>query len=369
MFWFHYATWEFNPFQPRASFASDYEKDAILAERDFGANPPAASNPLITDPVRFWSSIDLTAKPTASFRVSYPRDKSGLEYVGAELEQAKFDRGRPLYLFGDAGKSFDQFALIGCSALWVEAFDQITSQSARMAQAEASFLGGSHPQANEHLIGGTYLKPFSPTMGGREQSLVTIHEFSLRILPEKGKPVWFESVLDVVKGLMKSRTIAQVAFDHWNSEATIQQISNLGIGTELVTLHMEDYVRTVQDAMVGRIRMLPPAETDHLSLDHSKGTMRLGLKPEQMSAEGTTIYEMMKLERDKDMRRVYNPKKGLIRGRDSDDLAACLVGAHRLVQESIGKTVRGFNTREQRRSKELGGSSAFVGGIARMGRW
>lgn len=365
MMGFKYSTWTFNPTLTREDFDVEYDRDPLLAERDFGANPPNATNPLILDPVRFWSSVDKTAVPTAKFRTSYPVDKSGREYVGVELDEATFDRGRPLYIFGDAGSTFDQFALVACSCMWMPAFSETTYELRKRSQ-EARHLGGTHPEGNEHLAGGTYIKPFDANQEG-EMTLVTIHEWSMRIVPEMNRPVWFESVLDILRKLSKYRVIAQVAFDRWNSESTIQTLSNMGIATQLINLQMTDYVKAVQDAMVGRLKLLPPAEKDHLSID-DMGRIQLGSAVPSMTAEGVTLYELLKLERDKDLRKVFNPLKGKVRGQDSDDLAACLVGAHRLIQESIGKTVRGYNGKEMGKAKEIGGAANFVGRIARS-RW
>jgi len=365
MMGFKYATWEFNPFQKREDFDVDYDKDALTAERDFGANPPNAANPLILEVQRFWSSVDHTAEPTATFTKTYFKDKSALEYVGVELDKATFDRGRPLYIFGDAGASFDQFALVACSAYWMPAFSE-TTQRMRKHLQEARFLGGTHPESNEHLQGGRYLRP-GEDEPENELTLVTIHEWSMRIVPEPNRPVWFESILELLKKIAKYRVIAQVAFDRWNSESTIQNVSNMGIGTQLVQLQMNDYVKLVQDAMVGRLRLLPPHPSDHLSVD-DMGRIVAGKPIPQMTAEAVSLYELLKLERDKDLRKVYNPKKGQVRGQDSDDLAACLVGAHRLVQESTGRTVRGYNSKEMGKAKEIGASAKSMGALARS-RW
>jgi hypothetical protein len=364
MYAWKYATWEFNPFQPRASFDDDYKRDPILAERDFGANPPNATNPLVMDPVRFWSSIDHTAKPTGFFRITHPIDKSKREYVGAELETSIIDQKRPLYIFGDSSKSFDQFALVACSHMWLPSFTEVSQKELRDFQEKK--FGGTHPTSNEHLSGGYYLN--SANLGKTEDAetltLVSVHEWSLRIIPEPNKNVWFESVVDILKKLVKYRKIAMVAFDSWNSESTLQRISDMGIPAQTIKLTVDDFTRAVQDTMLGRLRLQPPRESDKLSID-KMGTLIVGTAVASMSAEGATIYELMRLERSKDLKQVSNPRKGMVRGENSDDLAHCLVGSHRLIQESIG-VVRN-NSREIQRAKEAGGASQFVGGLIRHG--
>jgi hypothetical protein len=365
-FGWKYPTWLFNPYQPRESFDEEYKRDAVLAERDFGANPPNATNPLIMDPLRFWSSLDQSAKPTAVFNILHPKDKSDREYVGAELETSTMDRQRPLYIFGDAGRSFDQFALVACSGIWLPSFTDVSQEQLRAL--EVNRFGGYHPNSNEHLQDGYYLKPTANREGDgeRQDTLVTMHEWSLRIIPEPGRPVWFESVLDIMKKLVKYRKVAMVAFDTWNSESTLQKISDMGVPTQPVHLKIDDFVRAVQDTLVGRLKLQPPKVSDKLSLTDI-GTLVCGIEPRFMSAEGATIYELLKLERDKELKSVSNPKKGLVRGENSDDLAHCLVGAHRLVQESAGKV--STDAREQRRGHETAQAARFQGGLARNSRW
>lgn len=46
----HLPSWQFNPaYHSRDDFAKDYADNPVLAERDFGANPPDAINPFISD--------------------------------------------------------------------------------------------------------------------------------------------------------------------------------------------------------------------------------------------------------------------------------------------------------------------------------
>jgi hypothetical protein len=357
---FKYATWEFNPFLVRSDFDEDFSRDPIIAERDFGANPPNAASPLVADPHRFWSAIDETAHPTAMFSITYPVDKSGLEYVGAKLASTSMDRDRPLYLFGDAGATFDQFGLIAMSAMWAPAFEKINQQDRLQARATAHLV---QPDRVEAL----YSLPALPEEDQQKLTLVSVHEWSLRIIPEKGKPVWFESILDIITAIQQQRRIATVAFDRWNSESTLQQISNMGISAQRVTLKVQDFTKAVQDAMLGRLRLLPPADGE-IYLEPS-GTLRVKTSPALLSAEGAVLYEVLKLERSEDLKSVFNPRKGSVRGVDSDDLAHCLVGAHRLVQESTGIILSEQQRREQRKAKEIGGSAHFAGGLTRYTRW
>lgn len=45
----HLPTWEFNPKEPRSNFTKEYEDDPVMAERDYGANPPLTDSPFISN--------------------------------------------------------------------------------------------------------------------------------------------------------------------------------------------------------------------------------------------------------------------------------------------------------------------------------
>jgi hypothetical protein len=343
-----YATWDFNPKQPRANFDADYAKDPVTAERDFGANPPNGTTPLIANPLAYWSSIDLTAKPSARFESYQYTDKSGRDYKAAKVESADLLATRPLYIFGDAGLSFDQFALSACSAVWLPAGAQ--KDAADFARDREDQHFGKRPE------------PMVAMSPDAELTLVCYHEWSLRIIPERGRQVWFESIVDIIRALLQKRNIVKVAFDHWNSQATLQQLGDLGIATETLSLKVDDFSRAVQDAYLGRLRLLPPAPDDLISLDAS-GALKMGKQGEFLSAPGAALYEMLKLERTEDLKRVFNPNKGKVIGRNSDDVANTLVGAHRLVQESMGKVKT--SERQNRLAKELAGAARWRGSVGR----
>jgi hypothetical protein len=389
MFGWRYATWDFNPRLPRESFAANFAADPVIADRDFGANPPNAASPLIADPLRYWAAIDATAKPSATFEIESFTDKSGHDYLSARLTWAATSGDRPLYLFADTGKTFDQFALVACSGLWLPGHERVGQADVQQAR-EAHHLGGYYPQPNEHTMGGQYVDgppawltqavsgppPVGPggmVHGGHgdeapegQLTLVTYHEWTLRILPERNRPVWFEAVVEILVELVKHRKVAMFGCDHWNSESTLQKLSNMGVPTQLVSLKVDDFSRMVQDALVGRLRLQPPHPDDQLSIDE-RGTLRLGRPPPEMTGEGLTLYEMLRLERSKDLTMVFNPRKGLVRGWDSDDTARCLVGAHRLVQESAGRTRRD-DRKIDARGRETAFGGQFQGRIVRPPR-
>jgi hypothetical protein len=142
----------------------------------------------------------------------------------------------------------------------------------------------------------------------------------------------------------------------------------MGIGSRIISLKVEDFTKAVQDAMLGRLKLLPPRVPGEIYLEPS-GTLRVAVSPVKLSSEAAMLYELLKLERSEDLKSVFNPRKGHARGVDSDDLAHCMVGAHRLVQESTGVLLSEQQRRELKRSKEVGGSSHFSGLLTRYTRW
>ena len=54
-----------------------------------------------------------------------------------------------------------------------------------------------------------------------------------------------------------------------------------------------------------------------------------------MSGQGVGLLEMIRLERSPDLVKVLAPKKGMVRGKGSDDVARCMVGANVMVKDSV----------------------------------
>lgn len=281
MYYGHYATWEFNPDQPREAFDSDFIKDPIGAMRDFGARPPTSASPFIPDQQRFRElAIDHTLKPTVEFKKLVHTDRTGREYVSAVVERADLARNGERYICFDAGASFDQFAGACAHGEWV-----ITPE-------------------------------------GRE--LVTVYDWVFRIVPE-AKPkrdVWFDFVTSAIDRMSKYCLIGRVEFDRWNSVQLIQQIRDKGILCEMRGTTVDHFNKFMNDVTYSKVRMLPP-----LPGDDSK-------EPIYMAPQSLAFYELEHLERSPDLKKVYNPKKGQRRGYDSDDVATVIVHVNNMVQGS-----------------------------------
>lgn len=289
------ATWDFNPWQPKERFEDLLRKDYVGTMRNFGADPPGAANPLIDRPDDFKSSaVDRSLTPTATFEHYEFVDPVGRSLLGVRLESAKVIlRGAPRFIAVDAGANFDAFSL-AC------------------AHGEPDHDG----------------------------NIVTVYDWVIRLLTKSRKQeVYFESVYQLLKEYAPYAIVKHIEFDHWNSKSIVQRIRNdLTIFAEEVATTNEHFIQFMRDAYSGYVRMLPELPTD-ISLD-----------PPYKSAQGAAIWELLHLERDPKNDKVFNSKKGLRRGWDSDDTARVIVHAHRLVQDQ-GYTEKQDDTSRSARRK------------------
>jgi hypothetical protein len=396
----HKATWEFNPFQPREAFDEEYERDPVAAERDFGANPPAAITPFITDIGRFWKAIDWNKKPIASFGITHPTDARGREYVGVNLEHCELDHVNKYTIFGDAGLSVDTFSLACGHPVWIPLESIAEGLDGEPLDVE-SFVdtSGRIPPPNvggvvwpEQL--GTVLRPdrggdraiiqklqyerarmlqhgvstpiTGPTYPHTNEVLCTAVDFCVRIIPEPGRNVWFDSILDLVKGLSTQIKLQTACFDRWNSVSTIQSIRDMGIESYSVTLNMNDFLQFRNMTYNGRVFLLPPDEEDKVYL--RDGKLKIMKNQELMSPHGVAVVELLKLSRSKDLKKVYNVNKGKVRGRDSDDIARCIMGLHTVIQGSEVDKAGNIQRKREIRERLSSAENPMSGNIFVAGR-
>ena len=104
-------TWEFNPDFSREDFAKEFQDDPIKAERDFGANPPIAASPWMTDMDNVSRNL---RKNKQKFRYKYAHRTSstGQRQRYAEIISARAKRMHTRPVLGlDAGLSYNSFGL------------------------------------------------------------------------------------------------------------------------------------------------------------------------------------------------------------------------------------------------------------------
>lgn len=312
---FHYPTWDFNPYEPRANFDDMFAKDPVGAERDFGANPPRAAHPLIMDRPRFRAmAVRPDLQPTAEFRYR-SLTEGNQDYVGIQLSDARLSLEYPRYIAFDAGKNFDAFA--GACA-----------------------------------HGEIYIDPETGV-----QRIVTVYDWVLRILPPPSTEVYFDDIFSLIRGLTQKQHIAGIEFDHWNATQLIQQIRKFVLHTAEVGVKGDDYRRFRADVYNGLVMMLPPDPSDYNpeSLDWTKD-------PPWMQPTSCALYELEGLEEDPETLKVWNPRKGERRGYNSNDVAEVIVHAHKMVQEAGYTKKPDERSAEAARKRSEGDSRMYVAG-------
>jgi hypothetical protein len=386
-------TWEFNPFMPRSEFDEEYAKDEVGAERDFGANPPLAATPYIEDPQRFWQCIDWSRRPTVQYSYEYKTDATNMEYVSAEVSDCHVDPINKHYIFADAGVRWDSFSLVIARPKWVQMEPSLSKISSSDPNNVASVLreirqeqeipdgfmrvpGSSDNRGGMIAIPGSLAdmqrnKDLSPLnnldASQSDAMLVTEIVSAFRIVPEKGREIWFESIIDIIATLKQRIHIVDFGCDNWNSVSTIQAIRNMGIPAQEVTLRIDDFMAFKNLAYNNRISMLPPDESDHLKLS-ANGQLSIGTAQPDMSGEGIALVELLKLSRSEDLKKVFNERKGTVRGQDSDDVARCIIGANRLVQGAVVDPKAQNRTRHQTLQRLKSMENSMSGQVVRFNR-
>lgn len=311
MFTFHYATTDFNPKITQEDLQPEYDKDEVKAERDFGANPPGAENPLIIHWEEWFNNCcDVTRKSVAEFSFYHPRDQFGQEYVATKLTSLIADKGHNYYISIDAGKSGDSFA----------------------------FAMG-HGEYIDTPIGDMF---------------VTCLDLIFHLKPQR-KPIkrlaYFLSIPDVVKDIKKKLKIKAVQYDHWQSEHQIQELRNVGIWADAHNLNVNDYENLMRDGYTGLLKLLPPTDDINQPL-------------EKLDAETRFWKEAKQLERSRDLKKVDHPDGG------SNDLIQVVCGVHRSVQ--LSRTIeneedRFYTTGKQKRAKTRQAFQRFTDARSRLG--
>src|SRR4030067_3067411 len=76
------------------------------------------------------------------------------------------------------------------------------------------------------------------------------------------KTIYYDCIVDILNRIKQRQKIQLVAFDHWNSEAILQDLSNMQIETATYNVKAEDYMRFVIDAYESKVQLIPPVAED-----------------------------------------------------------------------------------------------------------
>lgn len=257
MFYFHYATWEFNPFISRESLAQEFEEDYYGAMRDFGAQPLGAEVPLVKDFGLFVSKIvDKNLEPKVVFEDEIVEDEFGTSYVSKRVVDIAGDDGNVHYMAFDAGKSKDAFA---------------------GACAHGEFRRIVAPDGSERI------------------EWVTVYDFVVAIVPRGRMVVWFKAIEDLIRLVVSRWKVGKVMFDNWSSDSIVQSLRKSGINVEqkpFGAMNVADIERFLSCVQEGKVRFFAPSEED------LKEDVRT------MSDVGRFFWEAKRMRRSKDLKKI-----------------------------------------------------------------
>jgi hypothetical protein len=363
------STWEFNPKLKRSDFEEEYAKDPVGAERDYGANPPAAETPLIDNPARFWKSVDFSRKPTARFVNTYISDPTGKKYIGAKLEHVDLDFEGQYHIFADAGLTFDAFAFVIAHAVVLPATGEESQQFVASSLYNENQYGGSYENERPSYVKGVdnpQVKLLKDAMRRKEYDtfsrISTVIDACYRIVPTREREIWFNSLIDIIKDLQKRIKITGVYMDAWGSASLIQDIRDLNIQAYKVKLRTEDFFSFVSHCYGGTISLLPPDKNDLFSLDDN-GIISVGTPEEIMCPDTVGLYELLRLSRTPDLKGIVAPEKGSVRGRGSDDIARCIIGVDRMIKNSVIDSTSQTGRKREILKRQIATSGGSSGGI------
>lgn len=202
----HYATWEFNPNQTQEVLAEEFVKNPEIAWRDFGAIPPLANSPWMTDKKAVISCVRSTKDPvTVSYRqVSGINEQFGDTTVWLELDKVNFGSGA--HVIGiDLGLDNNAFALtIG------------SMEAGNRARIDCSFM--LKPSTNAKINLDKMFTQFIEPMVTRSNCVL-------------------------------------VAYDHWNSVTNVQHLRDKNIDARQHTLSANDFAALRSDLTSNNISL------------------------------------------------------------------------------------------------------------------
>lgn len=270
MFSFHRATWEFNPAITKEDLAEEYELDPVGAERDYGANPPGAENPLVVNPNIIEVCIDKDRRSTVQYQDEFFDHKAGIytfNYIKPRILEAKFKNLNEYVLHCDPGEKSDSF----CLAIGHLDGDVVVIDAA----IECRPIKKNNRQG----------------MSPRE--------------------VFFPALTDIVLDISKKTCLRYVSYDRWNSTEQIQRLREGRVAAFKKDINRDDYVRFVNSLANNKVR-LPDRENETNDPSITRGIPC-----------SKALYELKRLSDDGV--RVDHPPGG------SSDMIQCYVGVHRLL--------------------------------------
>lgn len=309
VFCFHLATWEMNPMIRRSDLNQEYTDNYEKADRDFGANPPVADSPFISDPETVRRSFDEKRGNSVHYHFVHRKNKMGVTRRAAAIDKVMAPSNIPPSIMAlDAGFSFNSFAL---------------------------------------TIGSVVKNPISK---GRNIRISTMVE----IIPEKNVATLdYSKIADLILyPLIEQLNVRAVFADRWNSLKLLHDIeARYEIPAEQYSIKYRDFTM-VRSYLEDQSIILPRPETPIKNLDKI-------LKPElseypRCFAQRPVDHFFLQCMTVKDTGR--DVTKG---ARLTDDLwRAFALNTHWLLDEEFCDT----HLRESKQNRRMGGIGAVSNG-------
>lgn len=202
--YFRHATWDFNPLFTRdhPKIVEAYQQNPTNARRDYGCDPPGASDPWFPEEWRIDECVSdfpqiLTAVPTTSYvRVG---GTQLAELVAKRILQKSITRVPSIVIACDPGRARDSFGIV-------------------IAYMQTEFKPGGE---EFHVYVG-YADAWEPTVNPRRE-------------------VNFRNVIEFIKEINQHWSIEMVVYDQWQSTPLIQELHENNIPAKRETLRKEDW--------------------------------------------------------------------------------------------------------------------------------
>lgn len=305
MFAFHRTTWEFNPDICKEDLADEYATDPIGAERDYGANPPGAENPLIQNPAIIEVCVDTHRSSILTIQETFFDEKIGeyqFNYVKPNVSNVVYQNLLEYVIHCDPGHKHDSF----CLAI-------------------------GHLEESTVIIDGAL--ECRPIPKNNRQGLTP-------------REVYFPALTDVIFQLTKTMSIRYLSYDRWNSTEQIHRLRNSKILAFQKDISRDDHVRFVNSMVGGRVKF-PARENDFLDPSIARNMPC-----------AKALWELKRL--NDDGVRVDHPPGG------SNDMIQCYIGVHRLLLHPDEVISVQELRKEQRKQRVRGSRGRKLGRVVHL---
>lgn len=266
----HKATWEANPEISKEDLVDMFISDPLGAERDFGANPPGAENPLVQDP----SLIEVCVEKERPSIFKFTEEYFDLEvkdhvfkYLKILVKNISYKNLVDYVIHCDPGRHRDSFSIA------------IAHMEDDIFICDGVLEARPIPKGNRHGL--------------------------------EPRQVYFPAMTDIILEANKSMSISAVSYDRWNSLEQIDRLRSSKILAIGKNLDREDHIRFVESMRSGKVKF-PKREAENLD-----PRVNRGLPVAKMLFELKTLND--------DGKKVDHPTGG------SNDIIQCVIGTHRLL--------------------------------------